>query len=355
MSRSQLKNDLVLRAARREHTERTPVWLMRQAGRSDPAYRQLRDESALSLEETFRNADLAAEISLLPRRIGVDAIIFFQDILTPLAPMGAPFVFRPGPVLEEPIRTPADIDKLCLFDPASELPFVGKTLSLITKALAGDLPVLGFAGAPLTLAFFLIEGKSPGTEPLRTRNLMRSKPAAFHGLLDTLADMTAAYLLYQIESGADAVQLFESVADLITQEEYESFAHPYHEKIFAKITGQVPTVLFAKEQPNIELMASSGADVLSIGACIDVADAKKRVGDKVAIQGNIDNRVVAYESAARIEKEVRACVRAGGQNSHILNLNHGLLPDTPFESVCHLIETAKSAPVVAIKESTVAE
>lgn len=355
MSRTRLKNDLVLRAARRERTERTPVWLMRQAGRSDPAYRQLRSESALSLEETFGHADLAAEISLLPKRFGVDAIIFFQDILTPLAPMGAPFVFRPGPVLEESIRTPADIDKLCLFDPASELPFVGKTFSLITNALAGDLPVLGFAGAPLTLAFFLIEGKSPGTGPSRTWDLMRREPAVFHGLLDKLADMTAAYLLYQIESGADAVQLFESVADLITPEEYESFAHPYHEKIFSKISGQVPTILFAKEQPNIELMASSGADVLSIGTCIDVADAKKRVGDKVAIQGNIDNRIVAYDSAERVQEEVRSCVQAGGQDGHILNLNHGLLPDTPFENVCRLIETAKSAPVGALEEPTVAE
>lgn len=164
-----LKNDLLLRAARRQRTERTPVWLMRQAGRTDPEYRALRERVDLPLEAMFRHPDLAAEISLLPKRLGVDAIIFFQDILTPLAPMGAEFVFRPGPVLTSTLRASSDIDALCRCDPAESLGFVAEILQLIRKALDGDLPLLGFAGAPLTLAFFLIEGKSPGNRPEKVR------------------------------------------------------------------------------------------------------------------------------------------------------------------------------------------
>ncbi|RME37052.1 MAG: uroporphyrinogen decarboxylase, partial [Planctomycetota bacterium] len=162
MSPAQTENHLFLRALRREPTPRVPVWLMRQAGRADPAYRRLRERNNLPLDELFRRPDLAAEISLLPERFGVDAIILFQDILTPLAPMGAAFRFRPGPVLEDPVREERDVERLTAFDPADALPFVGETIGRIRRALAGRLPLIGFAGAPLTLACFLIEGKSPG-------------------------------------------------------------------------------------------------------------------------------------------------------------------------------------------------
>ncbi len=212
-----LKNDLVIRAARRERTERTPVWLMRQAGRFDPAYRALREKVNLPLEEAFCTPDVAAEISLLPKRFGVDAIIFFQDILTPLEPLGAKFIFRPGPVLESPIRTASDVNALTPFDPSSGLAYVPKTLSLVREALAGDLPLLGFAGAPLTLAFFMIEGKSPGANPEHARAMMKDDPALFRKLLEVLADMTADYLALQVEADLHAVQLFESTADLLTR------------------------------------------------------------------------------------------------------------------------------------------
>jgi len=171
-----LQNDLMLRAARRERTERTPVWMMRQAGRFDPEYRRLRESVDAPLEVLFRTPDLAAEISLLPRRFGVDAIIFFGDILIPLSPMGAEFVFRPGPVLNRPVRTSADIEAMRMFDPADKLPFVGQILRRVRRTLNNELPLLGFAGAPLTLLFFLAEGGSPGSDPQHAAPCCTTRP-----------------------------------------------------------------------------------------------------------------------------------------------------------------------------------
>ena len=338
-----VRNDLLLRAARNEQTERTPVWMMRQAGRADPEYRALRERSGLPLEALFRSPDLAAQISLLPKRFGVDAIIFFQDILTPLAPMGAEFVFRPGPVLESPVRSAADIDALCPFDPADAMPYVGETLARVRKSLDGELPLLGFAGAPLTLAMFLAKGSSPAKDLSHFHALMRDDRQALHRLLAILADMTADYLSYQIESGADAVQLFDSFADLVSPEAYAEFAHPYHVRIFSKLAGRAPTILFCREQPNVELMADSGANVLSVGRCVDLAQAKRSLGDKVALQGNVDHDLLATGSGEQIDSAVFECMRAGGQQGHILNLCHGVLPKTPFENVKRFVEAAKSS------------
>lgn len=334
-------NDLFLRAARGERTERTPVWLMRQAGRFDPEYLAIRERSGMNLEELFRDCDLATEISLLPKRLGVDAIIFFQDILTPLAPMGAPFRFRPGPVLESPIRTRRDVEALRPIDPCEQLDFIAKTLGQVRGALDGELPLLGFAGAPLTLAVFLVEGGSPSGNAVRMKSLMRSEPRLLHKLLAKLADMTAAYLSMQIAAGADAVQLFESYANLCSEQDYKEFAHPYHVRIFDQLNDNTPTILFAKDCPYIDLMAKSGANVLSIGSGIDLAHARRRVGDRVALQGNVSNQLLMTGTFEEIDEAVTSCVQAGGHQGHILNLGHGILKDTPFDSVSRFIETCK--------------
>ncbi len=339
---TRLKNDLLLRAARRERTERTPVWMMRQAGRFDPEYRRFRERHSAPLEVLFRTPDLAAQISLLPRRLGVDAIIFFGDILLPLAPMGAEFVFRPGPVLERPVRTTGDIDALRAYDPADGLGFIGQTLRRIGEALDGELPLLGFAGAPLTLLFFLAEGRSPGSDPQHARALLHDAPAAAHRLLALLADMTADYLAYQIECGVEAVQLFESNADLLSVAEYREFAHPYHVRVFERLGRRVPRILFAKERSELELMAASGAEVLSIGKCVPLAEARRRVGAEVALQGNVDNQLLVHGTPGQVYTAVRDCIAAGGHEGHILNLNHGILPETPFDNACRLIATARS-------------
>ncbi len=315
---------------------------MRQAGRFDPEYRALREKVELPLEDLFRTPDLAAQISLLPRRFGVDAIIIYQDILTPLAPMGAKFVFRPGPILESPIRRAEDIAALPRIDPASSLGFVADTLRMVRTEVAGELPVLGFAGAPLTLACFLIEGRSPGTNCHITHEVMAKRPKDMHRLLEKLADMTVEYLLYQFHSGADAVQLFESVGHLLSHEEYLEFAHPYHQRILSSIGGFGPRILYVREQYCLELMAQSGAEVLSIGSAITVAEAKQRVGNVVAIQGNINNQLIADSSLEDVAEATRQCVIQGGHNGHILNLSHGVLPRTPFENGCRVVDTCRS-------------
>lgn len=336
-----LKNDLVLRAARGEATPRTPVWLMRQAGRSDPDYRALRDRVGLPLEELFARPDLATEISLQPQRIGVDAIIMFQDILTPLAPMGARFVFRPGPVLEQPIRNVADLERLHTYDPRTELAYVADTLRLIRKSLNGALPVLGFAGAPLTLAMFLLEGKSPGDRPEHARAFLRGEPARFRELLAQLTDVTVEYLSLQIDAGADAIQLFESAAHLLTREEFVTWALPFEREVFARLGRRVPGILFVRDQPFVDLMAAAGADVLSVTTSVDLSAAKQEF-PQLAFQGNVSNELLARGSLEEIDAAVGECIRAGGQAGHILNLGHGVLPETPFENVRRFVEVCHS-------------
>ena len=336
------RNDLVLRAARGEQTERTPIWLMRQAGRTDPEYNKLRENCGLTLEALFRHADLATEISLLPRRLGVDAIIFFQDILTPLAPMGAPFRFNPGPVFDEPVRTRARVDVLAPFDMAEGLPFVRDILQGVRRQLNGELPLLGFAGAPLTLAVFLIEGKSFGDSAEMAMAFFEQEPALLRLLLDKLTDMTIEYLLYQIECGAEAIQLFESAAHLWSAKQYAELALPYQQRIFDAIRGRVPTIMFARERNDVHALRASGADIVSLPSTVSIAEARASLGENQVVQGNLDNGLLARGSLDDISAAAVACVREGGHRGHIFNLSHGLLRETPFEHVRHLVEVVKA-------------
>ncbi len=337
---AQPRNDLLLRAARGETTDRTPVWLMRQAGRFDPQYLRIRAECGLELEDLFRDPDLAAEITMLPIRLGVDAAILFQDILTPLTPMGAHFVFRPGPILDAPIRTSAQVEALSVYDPVADLPLVPRSIELTLKALDDEVPLLGFAGAPLTLAAFLIEGRSPGGSVVTVQAMMRDEPATIHALLDKLAIVTADYLRMKIEAGVHAVQLFESVGDLFTEREYERFAVPYQQRVMEALAGRVPRILFVKEQPRLDLLAAVGADVLSVGSCVNLHDARTRLGPEFALQGNVDNLILRDGAPEDIEQAVRDCIDDGRSRGHILNLNHGILKDTPFHNVATFITAA---------------
>ena len=343
------KNDLLLRAARRLPVERVPVWMMRQAGRSDPAYRALRNRLQLPLEHLFRDVERAIEISLLPQRVGVDAIIMYQDILTPLTPMGAHFQFAPGPVLTTPIRSRAQVEALRPVQPPSELKFVGEILNGLRQSLAGDLPVVGFAGAPLTLAFFMIAGKSPMNPGNGVSNaaspvfqFMREEPRLFHNLLERLTRLTIDYLNYQISEGAQAVQLFESIADIIDRMCYETFVQPYHEQIFAELNSNSISILFSKECPHLDLMLKAGADVLSVGTCVNLAKAQAQAAGEAAFQGNVDNTTLRVGTADDITAAVNQCLEEGGKIGHILNLSHGLFRDTPFENVKHFVKAAKA-------------
>ena len=355
----QLKNDLLLRAAKCLPVARVPVWMMRQAGRSDPLYRQIRQELNLPLERLFRtcptpvsetDVEWAVKISLLPKRIGVDAIIVYKDILTPLAPMGAHFRFAPGPILDAPIRTQAGVDALQpLHAPPTQLAFTGRVIRKLRETLNGELPLIGFAGAPLTLAFFLIAGESPikrgagvSEKAIPVFQMMDEAPELLHCLLDKLTDMTIRYLNYQIGEGIQVVQLFESIADVLPRQMYENFAFPYHQRIFAEVNAQVPRILFAKECPYLDLMHQSGADVLSVGKCVDLGEAKVLTNGAVAFQGNVDNDILRDGSFADITAAVKTCLERGGKTGHILNLSHGLHRDTPFENVKHFVNIAKT-------------
>ena len=352
------ENDLLLRAARRLPVERAPVWLMRQAGRSDPAYRALRDKINLPLERLFQTVpepfsiaevEWVIEISLLPKRIGVDAIIMYHDILTPLAPMDVHFRFVPAPVLETPIRTASQITGLHPLDnPSSQLNFTGEVIKGLRQSLDGKLPLIGFAGAPLTLAFFMITGRSPmsaggglTSEANVVFQMMRESPNLLHELLQRLTQMTIAYLNYQISQGVQIVQLFESIADEIERPLYESFAQPYHEQIFAELSSDAPSILFTKECPYLDLMLRSGADVLSVGKCIDLKEVHAHAAGKVALQGNVDNCVLRDGTLADVIDAVNKCLQQAGRVGHILNLNHGIHRDTPFENVKQFVKAAK--------------
>lgn len=337
------QNDLVLRAARGERTPRTPAWLMRQAGRTDPEYVALKKEAGLTLEALFRHPELASRISLLPLKLNIDAIIFFQDILTPLAPMGCEFVFRLGPVTENPVASEADVAALREYDVADELPFVAETFRLALNELDGEMPVLGFAGAPLTLAVFMVEGKSFGDSAQAAMAFLRQHPDTAHRLLEKLTGLTIDYLRYQIEAGAAAVQLFESAAHLLTAEMYTEFALPYQQRIFEALKGSAPTIMFAREWGDVRDLDASGADVLSLPSSISIADARAIVGANRVVQGNVDNALLVHGSAEEIESAARECVESGNHSGHIFNLSHGLLRETPFDNIVRLIDTVRDA------------
>ena len=337
---SVFKNDRLIRVLNYLPVDRIPVWMMRQAGRTDPEYNQLRKNDGRALEELFADPEIAIKISLLPKRLGVDAIIMFQDILTPLTPMGAGFHFAPGPILEKPVRTMAQVKALRLPEPETELRTVAQILSGLKTELAGELPVLGFAGSPMSLAFFMIAGSSPNKKINEVLAFVEEQPAITQALLELLTEMTVDYINFQMASGAHAVQLFESFAEVIPLEIYKKYVQPTHEKIFSALIPTTPSILFTKESPHLDLMLKSGASVLSVGSCIDLGQAKKKAPEMI-FQGNVDNKILADGTKEEITQAVRKCFEQSGRKNHILNLNHGLLERTPFENVQHFVDVAK--------------
>jgi len=335
------QNDLLIRAIGGEKTHRPPIWMMRQAGRTDPQYNEFKASLGLPLEELFRHPQHAAKISLLPKRIGVDAIIYFQDILTSLTPLGCHFEFRPGPVTDTPIRTPDDVERLSLFDVETELPFIAETFGYIDDELKDEIPVLGFAGAPLTLAIFMIEGKSFGSSTDRSIQFIKKYPDATHKMLNLITQMTIDYLKYQARSGVAAVQLFESAAFLLTSEIYQEFALPYQQRIMTSLKGIVPTIMFAREWESVVDLNAAGADILSLPDSCSVADARAELGEDLVVQGNLDNHLLAHGEWPEIEKAAHTCIESGKCTGHVFNLSHGLLRETPFEHVQKLVQLVR--------------
>lgn len=338
-----MKNDLLIRAALGEPIERTPVWMMRQAGRYLPEYREIRaDTDFLTLCKT---PDLAVEVSLQPYRIlDVDAVIMFSDILIPVEAMGQEvrLTEQKGPELPVPIRTREQVDHLVVPDPVEKTGFVMEIIRTLRRELDGQVPLIGFAGAPWTLAAYMIEGGG-SKNYAHVKRMMFGDPATFEALLDKIADAIILYLNAQIEAGAQVVQLFDSWAGELFSADYERFALPYQQKIFESLNRQsVPVILYINGCGIfLEKMATSGADVLSIDWRIDLKDARKRIGDKLTIQGNLDPCVL-LTTPEIITARAKDLIEAGGGARHILNLGHGILPMTPVENARAFIQAAKS-------------
>jgi uroporphyrinogen decarboxylase len=327
--------DRFLRACRRQEVDCTPVWFMRQAGRYMETYRALRQR--YSLLTLCKTPELAAEVTLQPiQRLPVDAAIIFTDLLMPLEPMGAKLVFAPneGPVIENPIRSASDIDALRLIDPAADLAFTLEAIRLVCRELDGKVPLIGFAGAPFTLASYLIEG-SGSRHYVQTKQLMYHQPQAWHRLLDMLAGVSTTFLRAQIAAGAQAVQLFDSWVGCLSPDDYRTYVLPHTTRVMAGLReADAPVIHFAADTATLlDAMRQAGGDVIGVDWRIPLDDAWRRIGYDVGIQGNLDP-VALFAPLPEIARRVDDILaRAGNRPGHIFNLGHGILPETPVEHV----------------------
>ncbi|RMF83093.1 MAG: uroporphyrinogen decarboxylase, partial [Nitrospirae bacterium] len=333
---------LLIRAAFRQPVERTPVWMMRQAGRYLPEYRAVREKA--DFLTMCKTPELAAEVSLQPLElVGVDAVIFFSDILTMLEPMGLELTFGEGegPRFPHPVRTAADVARLRVVDPAEGLAFVGEALRLCRERIAGRVPLLGFSGAPYTLATYAVEGCT-GKNFNHIKRWYYREPETLRPLLEKLADQVALYLNYQIASGAEAVQLFDTWAGALAPHDYREIAAPYTRRVVEQLHRDgVPVILYINGGGHLlEEMATLGVDVLSLDWRTDMAEARARFGATHALQGNLDPCAL-YGTEETIRREVARILEAAGPVGHIFNLGHGILPDVPVENARLFVRTVK--------------
>ncbi len=332
-----------LKACRREQVDATPVWFMRQAGRYMAEYRALR--ARYSLLDICRAPELATEVTLQPlRRIEVDAAILFSDLLLPLEPMGLPFDFikGEGPQLERPIESPADIDALREFEPRVALAHVLEAIRLIQRELAGRVPLIGFAGAPFTLASYAIEG-GHSNNFARTKSLMYGHPDAWHRLCQRLSIIVSDYLVAQIEAGVDAVQVFDSWVGALSPADYREFAMPHTKRIFDAVARRVPTIHFGTgTSVMFPELREAGGDVIGVDWRIPIDQAWDRIGHDRAVQGNLDPTLLLGPTTRLLDETSRVLERVGGRPGHIFNLGHGILPSTPVEQVQMLAQYVHS-------------
>ncbi|MCC7517692.1 MAG: uroporphyrinogen decarboxylase [Verrucomicrobiae bacterium] len=343
MNRALLSQSLFLRACRREPTPRPPVWMMRQAGRYLPAYRAVRDK--VSFHTLCRDPALATEVTLQPvDELGVDAAVIFSDILVLLEAMGIGVSFEggSGPRLARAVRSASDAQALRDPDPADNLDYVGEAIRRTTEILTPrETPVIGFAGAPFTLACYAIEGETRRDFPL-ARQTLAADPAFFSALLDRLADAVAAHLRMQIEAGAAAVQIFDSWGGLLGRDEWRRIVLPSLRRTIASARAAgAPVILYVGgSAPHLEAMSDSGADVLSVDWRLPLDEVRRRVGHGVALQGNLDPTAL-FAPPATVRAATRQMLAAHPGPGHVANLGHGILPTTPVASARAFIETVK--------------
>jgi len=335
-----------LAACRREPTAYTPVWLMRQAGRYMEEYRNLRAQHGFL--ELCKNPDLATEITVTPvEKLGVDAAILFADILLILEPMGVGLEYSKGdgPVIHRPVRSGKDVDGLKEFDVEGELAFVYDAVKKICKELKNRVPLIGFAGAPFTLASYLIEG-SGSRNYVHTKKLFYSAPEAWKRLMERLAKLIGEYLNCQIAAGAQAVQIFDSWAGCLTPNDYDQFVQPYTKAVIDAVAPGVPVINFSTGTAGLlKHVRAAGGDVIGLDWRVNLDEGWAAVGHDVAVQGNLDP-VALFASPKEIKSRVAEILRrAGGKPGHIFNLGHGVLPETPVDHVIAMVDAVHELSV----------
>ncbi|MCS4505280.1 Uroporphyrinogen decarboxylase [wastewater metagenome] len=342
---SELQNDRLLRALAREPVDRTPVWLMRQAGRYLPEYRRVRQHAG-SFMDLCRNADLACEVTLQPlERFDLDAAILFSDILTVPDAMGLGLYFEPGegPRFERPLRDVAAIDALPQPDVGTELAYVTDAVSVIRRELAGRVPLIGFSGSPWTLATYMVEGGS-SRDFRHIKALAYDEPAALHRLLARTADAVTDYLNAQSAAGAQALMIFDTWGGALAHDAYREFSLAYARRVIEGLVREregrrVPVVFFTKGGGLwLEAMADCGADGLGMDWTIDLGEARRRIGDRVALQGNLDPSILYARPSVIREQVARVLAEFGDGPGHVFNLGHGVHPQIPPEHVAAMVE-----------------
>jgi len=348
-----LQNDRLLKALLREPVDVTPVWLMRQAGRYLPEYRKVRKQAG-SFMDLCSNPELACEVTLQPiERYPLDAAILFSDILTVPDAMGLGLYFEEGegPRFEKPVRNAADVRALGVPDPESELRYVMDAVRLIRRTLDNTIPLIGFAGSPWTLATYMVEGGTTKTYS-QVKGMLYSEPALLHQLLETTAEAVTAYLNAQVAAGVQALMIFDTWGGVLTPRDYRDFSLQYMQRIVDGLTREaedrkVPVILFTKGGGQwLEAMADTGADALGIDWTTDIGEARRRVGNRVALQGNLDPATL-YGTPAVIRERVAGVLEAFGAGSgHVFNLGHGITPDVDPEHAGALVNAVHelSAP-----------
>lgn len=338
---SSTKKEIFLRAARGERPERVPTWIMRQAGRYLPGYQKIRRRH--SFLEVAKTPELAAEISLEPYHLlDVDAIIVFSDILIVAEAMGMPLEINDdGPRLGSLLRDWKSVESLKEFDPERETQFVGGAIRAIARAAGPDVPVLGFAAAPWTLACYLVEGRTRG-ELATIKRMMYTEPALLHALLEKIAHATSRYLKMQLAAGAAAVQIFDTWAGELSAHDYEVFELRATQELIAELNaGSAPVILYAKSGAHLlSGLARTGANVLSVDWRADLAEARRKIGAKIALQGNVDPAML-LSTEENVECAVREAITKTNGTGHILNLGHGILPTTPVANAQAFVRAAR--------------
>lgn len=339
-----LRNSPFMRACRRESVPYTPVWLMRQAGRYMREYREVR--ARMSFLELCKTPELASEVTVYAaERLNVDAAIIFADILLIVEPLGLRLEFArgEGPVIHNPVRTTADVGRLVEVEDVSALGYVYEAISITRRALRPDLPLIGFAGAPFTLASYMVEGGA-SKNYVHTKTLMYEDRGAWHAMMSLIARAVARYLNAQIAAGAQAVQLFDSWVGALSPDDYREYVLPHTRSVIENITRGTPVIHFGTGTATLlELQREAGGDVIGLDWRVPLDEGWRRLGEDVAVMGNLDP-VVLFSSVETVRAHARRILeQAAGRPGHIFNLGHGILPETPVETVVALVEYVHEA------------